>query len=37
MKNKEIAEILNITPAAVSMALNNKGGVSEEKREKIFH
>lgn len=36
MKNKEIAEILNITPAAVSMALNNKGGVSEEKREKIF-
>ena len=36
MRNKEIAEILHITPAAVSMALNNKGGVSESKRKKIF-
>lgn len=36
MRNKEIAEILHITPAAVSMALNNKGGVSEAKRRKIF-
>lgn len=36
MKNKEIAEILNITPAAVSMALNNKGGVSAVKKKRIL-
>ena len=36
MKNKDIAKILNITPAAVSMALNNKGGVSEATKRKIM-
>ena len=36
MTNKEIAEILNITPAAVSMALHNKGGVSSAKKKQIL-
>lgn len=36
MKNKEIAEALNISPAAVSMALNNKGGVSDVTMKKIL-
>lgn len=36
LKNKEIAEMLNISPAAVSLALNNKAGVSEETRRKII-
>ena len=36
MRNKEIAQILNISPAAVSMALNNKGGVSESTKKKIL-
>ncbi len=36
MTNKEIAAILNVTPAAVSMALHNKGGVSESKRKRIL-
>lgn len=36
MRNKEIAEILHITPAAVSMALNNKGGVSQATKKKIL-
>lgn len=36
MRNKEIAQILNISPAAVSMALNDKGGVSEKTKKKIF-
>lgn len=35
LKNKEIAEILNISPAAVSLALNNKHGVSEETRRRV--
>ena len=33
---KDIAKALNITPAAVSMALNNKPGVSDETRSKVF-
>lgn len=36
MKNKEIAEILKISPAAVSLALNNKHGVSEETRRRVL-
>ena len=36
MKNKEIAEKLNISPATVSLALNNRAGVSEETRRKII-
>lgn len=35
IKNKEIAKILNISPAAVSLARNNKSGVSEETRQKV--
>ena len=33
---KDIAKKLNISAAAVSMALNNKPGVSDELRAKIF-
>jgi len=36
LKNKEIAEILKISPASVSLALNNKHGVSEETRRKVI-
>lgn len=36
MKNKDIAEILQISPATVSLALNNKEGVREETRRKIL-
>ena len=36
MKAVEIAKKLNISKATVSLALNNKPGVSEETREKIF-
>ncbi len=36
LKNKEIAEILKISPAAVSLALNNKHGVSEETRRRVI-
>lgn len=36
LKNKEIAEILNISPAAVSLALNNRHGVSEDTRRRVF-
>jgi Transcriptional regulators len=32
---KEIAKILDISPAAVSIALNNKPGVSEETRQRV--
>ena len=35
LKNKEIAQMLAISPAAVSLALNNKPGVSEELRRKV--
>lgn len=35
LKNKDIAQILDISPAAVSLALNNKHGVSEELRRKV--
>lgn len=35
LKNKEIAQILDISPAAVSLALNNKPGVSDELRRKV--
>ena len=34
---KEIAKIIGISPAAVSMALNNKPGVSEATRELVFN
>ena len=36
IKNKEIAEILNISPSAVSLALNNRHGVSEETRRRVI-
>ena len=36
LKNKEIAKILDISPAAVSLALNNRPGVSEETRSKVL-
>lgn len=35
LKSKDIAEILNISPAAVSLAINNKPGVSNETRNKV--
>ena len=36
LKSKDIAEMLNISPATVSLALNNKPGVSLETRNKIY-
>ena len=36
ISSKELAQKLNLSPAAVSMALNNKPGVSEKTRRKIF-
>lgn len=36
LKNKDIASALNISTAAVSMALNNKPGVSKETRQKVL-
>lgn len=33
---KELAALLEISPAAVSMALNNKPGVSDDTRAKVF-
>ena len=36
LKNKDIANALNISTAAVSMALNNKPGVSEDTRQKVL-
>jgi len=35
LKSKDIAEMLNISPSAVSLALNNKPGVSAETRNKV--
>lgn len=36
IKNKEIAEMLGISTTAVSLALNNRPGVSEETRRKVL-
>ena len=36
LKNKEIAKRLGISATAVSLALNNKAGVSEETRQKVL-
>lgn len=36
LKSKDIAEMLNISPSTVSLALNSKPGVSAETRNKIF-
>lgn len=36
LKIKDISDMLNISPATVSLALNNKPGVSEETRQKIL-
>ncbi len=36
MKAKEIAKLLGISPASVSLVLNNKPGVSETTRNKVF-
>ncbi|MGF7141893.1 LacI family transcriptional regulator [Anaerotaenia torta] len=35
-KSKEIAKMLGISPASVSLVLNNKPGVSEATRNKVF-
>jgi len=35
-KNTEIAEKLGISKTAVSLAINNKPGVSEETRQKVL-
>lgn len=36
LRIKDISDMLNISPATVSLALNNKPGVSEETRQKIL-
>lgn len=36
MKNKEIAQLLQISPATVSLALNNKPGVDVETRRRVL-
>lgn len=36
LKSKEIAKMLNISPSTVSLAINNKPGVSAETKNKIF-
>lgn len=36
IKNKDIAEMLGISTTAVSLALNDKPGVSEETKRKVF-
>ena len=36
LKNKDIAEMLNISTTAVSLAINNRPGVSEETRRKVM-
>ena len=36
LKSKDIAKKLSISPSAVSLALNNKPGVSEETRKKVL-
>ncbi len=36
LKNKDIAEMLGISTAAVSLARNNKPGVSDETRDKVL-
>lgn len=36
IKNKDIAEILKISPAAVSLARNGKSGVSEQTRKQVY-
>ncbi|MBW2605919.1 MAG: LacI family DNA-binding transcriptional regulator, partial [Deltaproteobacteria bacterium] len=33
---KDIARMANISPSAVSMALNNRPGVSEKTRERVI-
>ena len=35
LRSKDIAEILNISPSAVSLAINGRPGVSEETRNKV--
>ena len=36
ISSKELAQKLNLSPAAVSMALNNKPGVSEKTRQLVL-
>lgn len=36
LKSKDIAKLLNVSPATVSLVLNNKPGVSNETRQKIL-
>ena len=36
LKSKDIAKLLNISPSTVSLAINNKPGVSAETKNKIF-
>lgn len=35
MKVKELAEILDLSPATVSLVLNNRPGISEATRKKV--
>ncbi len=37
MTNREIAKELNISPAALSLIINHKPGVSEETRKNILN
>ena len=36
MTSKELAQILGVSPAAVSIALNGRSGISDEKRKMIL-
>lgn len=36
LKSKDIAKMLNISPSTVSLAINNKPGVSAETKNKVF-
>ena len=34
--NRDIAKLAGVSPAAVSLAINGKAGISEETREKVL-
>lgn len=36
LKSKDLARMLNISPSTISMVLNNKPGISNETRKKVF-
>lgn len=37
LKSKDIAKVLGVSPATVSLVLNNKPGISEDTRIKVIH